>query len=72
MLIPSNPTRDAASKFDDFVTAVRREAEGVEADPFDDAMTAVVVGLVEVTRAESVELEAVRGRMVRLARQLLR
>lgn len=60
------------AKLNAFLAAVRREAEGAETDPFDDAMIAAVVGLAETMRAESVELAALRERMVRLARQVPR
>ncbi len=71
MLTPRK-TIDAGAiraKLDDLMIALRCEPEGVEADPFDDATMASVVSLAEAIQAENAELETLRGRMVRLARQ---
>lgn len=49
------------ARLDDLAAHVRREAEGAEADPFDDAMLAAVAGLAEAMKAEAsalAELEA--------------
>ena len=56
----------------DLAAAVRHEADGTETDPFDRALVAGVVGLAERLQAESADLEALRSRMVRLARQTRR
>ncbi len=52
--------------------AVRHQAEGVEEDRFDDAMVANMAGVAKAMRGESAELEALRGCMVWLARQVPR
>ncbi len=72
MLMLRNPAAAHAPKFDDLAAAVRREAESAEAEPFDDARMADVVSIADALRAESTELEVLRGRMVRLARQVPR
>ena len=51
----SQKTVDAAgtaAKLDGLQAAVRREAEGAEADLFDDAMVAAVLGAAEALEAE--------------------
>ena len=72
MMIPRTPASVQVPKIDGLAAAVRHEAQDAEADPFDDAMVAGVAGLAETMRAESVELVALRGLMVRLARQVPR
>ncbi len=72
MMNPRTPTSVQVPKLDGLAAADRHEAQGAEADPFDDAMVAGVVGLAETMQAESVELVALRGLMVRLARQVPR
>ncbi len=54
------------------VATVRREADGAEADPFDDATMADVAGVTDALRVGSAELEALRGRMVGLVRRVPR
>ena len=56
-------------KLKGIAAAIRHEADGTETDPFDHALVAGVVGLAERLQAESADLEALRSRMVRLARQ---
>ncbi len=68
----SNPTMDAAStraKLDRFAAAVRREAEGAEADPFDSAMAAALDGSAEVLKAEADAFAELKARLGRLARR---
>ena len=58
-------TIDAAgrrAKLDDCLAAVRREGEGAEADPFDDAMLAAVAGLAEAMKAEANVLAEIEAR----------
>ncbi len=57
------------AKLDDLVDAVRREAEGAENDPFDDAMLAAVVGIAEALKAEADALAELEARLGRLARR---
>ena len=59
----------ARSKLDNLAAAVRREDEGTEADPFDDAMVAAVVGLAEAMKAETDALADAEARVGRLARK---
>ena len=50
--------------------AIRREADDAEADPFDEAMIAAVLGAAQALKAESdalVEIEARLGKMARRA-----
>ena len=49
--------------------AVRREAESAEADPFDEAMIAAVLGVAEMMKAEADALAAVAVRQGKLARR---
>ncbi len=68
----SGKTIDAAAhraKLDDLQVAIRREANGAEADPFDEAMIAAVLGVAEMMKAESVTLAAVEVRQGKLARR---
>ena len=53
---------------DGLVAALRHETEKADADPFDDALVAAVVGAAEAMKAEGAALEAARKRIVRLAR----
>ena len=57
------------SRLDDIAAAVRREAQGAEADPFDDAMVAAVLGAAEAMKAEVDVLSAVEDRFGKLARK---
>ncbi|MGI3902343.1 MAG: hypothetical protein ACRYGP_02795 [Janthinobacterium lividum] len=62
---------DAASerlRLDELTAALRRETETADADPFDDALVAAVVGAADAMKAEGAAMEAVRKRIVRLAR----
>ena len=72
MPIPRAPVVADIQKLEDVAAAFRREADCTETDPFDVALVAGVVSLADRLRAESVDLEALRGRMVRLARQTRR
>ena len=49
---------------------MRREAEGAEADPFDDALVAAVLGAAETMKAEVAALAEVEARLGRLARRM--
>ncbi len=72
-MLRSRKTIDAAgarAKLDDLQAAVRREASGTEADPFDEAMIAAVLGAAQALKVEAdafVEIEACLGRMMRRA-----
>ena len=57
------------TRLDDLGSALRREAEGAEADPFDEAMVAAVLGAAEAMKAEAAALSEVEGRLGKLARQ---
>ncbi len=46
---------------------VRRKAESAEADPFDEAMIAAVLGVAEMMKAEADALAAVAVRQGKLA-----
>ena len=48
--------------------AVQREAAGAEADPFDDAMLAAVLGAAEVMKMETVALADLETQIGKLAR----
>lgn len=64
-------TMDAAgtgAKLDDAQATIRRQAEDAEADPFDDAMVAAVLGVVEALKAEVGVLAEIEKRLGRLAR----
>ncbi len=56
------------ARLDSVAAAVRHETEGAEADPFDNAMVAAVLGLAEALKAEAgalAELEARSGKLMR-------
>ena len=72
MPIPRASAAAVTKKLKDLAAAVRHEADGTETDPFDHVLVAGVVGLAERLQAESADLEALRSRMVRLARQTAR
>ncbi len=57
------------ARLDDVLAAVQREAEGAEADPFDDAMIAAVVELAEAMLAEADALAEIEGQVGKLARR---
>ena len=57
------------AKLDDCLAAVRREGEGAEADPFDDAMLAAVLGAAEALKAEADALAEVERQVGRMARR---
>ena len=69
----SRTTIDAAgtrAKLDRLTAAVRREAEGAEADPFDEATVAALAGVAGALKAEAdgfAELEARLGKLARRA-----
>ena len=52
----------------DLQVAVRREANGAEADPFDEAMIAAVLGVAEMMKAETVALADLEAQFGKLAR----
>ena len=58
------------AKLDGLVDAVRREAEGAESDPFDDAMLAIVVGVAEAMKTEADALAELEERMIEVARRV--
>ena len=65
-------TIDAAgtrARLDELQTIVRREAEGAEADPFDDAMVAAVAGAAEAMKAGADALAEAEARIGKLARR---
>lgn len=66
------PTRlpsSTATSLDSLIAAIQREAEGAEADPFDEAMVAAVAGAAEAMRAEASDLDALHRRLLKLSRQ---
>lgn len=58
-----------AAKLDGLQAVVHREGEGAEADPFDDAMMAAVVGVAEALKAEADALVEIEARLGKLARR---
>lgn len=66
-IIDASVTR---ARLDDVVAVVRREAEGAEADPFDEAMIAAAVGLAQVMKAEADALVETEGQVGKLARRI--
>ena len=64
-MLRSRKTIDAAgtrAKLDDVVVTLRREADAAEADPFDEAMVAAVVGLADALKAEADALAEIEAR----------
>ncbi len=71
-MLRSRKTIDAdgtRAQLGDLQVAVRREANGAEADPFDEAMIAAVLGVAEAMKAEAEALAAVAVRQGKLARR---
>ncbi len=72
-MLRSRKTIDAdgtRAQLGDLQVAVRREADSAEADPFDEAMIAAVLGAAEALKAETValaDLEALFGKLARNA-----
>ena len=65
-------TIDAAgtrARLGDIQVAVRREADGAEADPFDEAMIAAVLGAAEAMKAEAVALAGLGTQLGKLGRE---
>ncbi len=56
-------------KLDELGAAVRREAAKSESDPFDEAMVAAVLGVVETMKAEGQALSELEVRLRTLARK---
>ena len=70
-MLRSRKVIDAAgtrARLGDLQAALRREADGAEADPFDEAMIAAVLGAAEALKAESVALADLEAQFSRLAR----
>ncbi len=57
------------AKLDDLAQSVRREADAADADPFDEAMVAAVIGIAEAMKAEAGALADLDARLGRLARR---
>ena len=57
------------TRLDEIRAAVQREAESAEADPFDEAMVAAVLGAVEAMKAEAAALSKVGNRLGKLVRK---
>ena len=72
-MLKSRKTIDAAgtqATLDDVVVTLRREADAAEADPFDQAMIAAVLGAAEALKAAAdalAELEMHLGKLARNA-----
>ena len=62
---------DVASELlhlDGLMASLRNETEKADADPFDDALVAAVVGVADAMKAEGAALEAARKRINSLAK----
>ncbi len=57
------------AKLGELQAAVHRERNAAEADPFDEAMVAAVVGLADAMKAEADALAEIDGRLGRMARR---
>lgn len=71
-MLRSRTTINAAgtrARLDALHATIQREAEGAEADPFDDAMLAAVAGVVEALKAEADALAEVEARLGKVARK---
>ena len=60
------------AKPDGAVAAVRREGEGADADPFDGAMLAAVMGAAEAMKAEAGALEDLEAGLQKVGRKVSR
>ncbi len=66
MIIDAAGTR---ARLDELQAAVRREADAAEADPFDEAMVAAVLGVADVMKAEADALAEIEARMGKMERR---
>ena len=74
-MLRSRKTIDAAgtrARLDDVVVTLRREADAAEADPFDEAMIAAVLGLAEAMQTEADALAELEVRLARITRRMSR
>ena len=74
-MLRSRKTTNAAgtrTKLDELAAEVRREAEGAEADPFDEAMVAAVAGVAEAMKVQADALVEIETRLGRLAPRAVR
>ena len=65
-------TIDAAgthARLDDLQANVRRERDATDADPFDEAMVAAVVGTAEALKSEADALADIEARLGKLERR---
>ena len=71
MLRPKKTIDPEATRIslDEIGAAVRREAESAEADPFDEAMVAGVLGTIEAMKAEAAALNKLEDRLGKLVRK---
>ncbi len=70
-MLRSRKTIDAdgtRAQLGELQVAVRREADSAEADPFDEAMIAAVLGAAEALKAETVALADLEAQFGKLAR----
>ena len=72
MMRPRKPIGAAAhrAKLDELQAAIRREADAAEADAFDDAMVAAVVGLADAMKAEADAFAEIEVRLARITRTM--
>ena len=56
-------------RLDDLMASLRTEFANADADPFDDALVAAVVGAADAMKVEGAALDAARKRITRLARE---
>ena len=63
---------DTRARLDGLQDAVRREAEGAEADPFDAAMVAAVTGALDALKAEAGVLAEAEAWMARTSKKVTR
>ncbi len=72
-MLRSRKTIDAdgvRARLNELQVAVRREAVGTEADPFDAAMVAAVVGLADAMKAEADAFAEIEVRLARITRTM--
>ena len=61
--------KSTARTLDELAGALRREAEQPELDPYDDALLAAVLGLLEATKAQAAAVAGAEARLGKVARR---
>ena len=61
--------KSTARKLDDLAGELRREAEQSELDPYDEALLAAVLGLIEAMKTQAAAVAGAEARLCKVARR---